>query len=153
MTQFQSYLEQPDNRVMVQEDLGDLPGLMSEVADLRGDVNHLLQWNSTIFVRVNWYCNKYKTFLIDLSRNYTTAFNTGYVRLRERGYDEWTAKRMTEAQTDLVELATRRDRMQALVNILQFLVEASRDRLPALQSISNNYRAEIREDRASSMTL
>lgn len=143
--QFQAYLSQPENAKIVQSDQSELASLMMEIGVVSGNPNVLLQHNTELTVRAGWFYHKYNGFFLDLSRDNTTHFNLIYTAKREHGWNEWDAKRAAESDKAYLDQARAVNRMQQLVGILKVLVDSCKDRLSALQQISNNYRAEIRE--------
>lgn len=143
--QFQGYLAQPANREIVKEDQAELASLMMEIGTVSGNVNVLLQHHAELTIRAGWFHTKYNTFLSELSRANTTHFNLTYTAKREHGWNEWDAKRFAETEKVYLEQSTQVGRMKQLVDILKVIYDVCKDRLAALQQISNNYRAEIRE--------
>ena len=150
VTQFKSFLSNPENaKLIAPEDFPELAGLVIEIAVLDGDVNRLLKYSAEVSVRMGWFFSKYEGILVHVSRDCTTHFNLMYSKDRERGYGEWDAKRRCESDGEYLKAVIHRDRLQVLVNILKMLVEVCRDRLQALQQIANNYRADIRDSKAT----
>lgn len=147
--QFQDYLSQPHYQEIVRDDQGDLVAIIVEVGTLQGDVNRLLQHHTELEIRAGWFHAKYAGFLAEISRDSTTNFNLIYTQRREKGYGEWDAKRMAETNSEYLKQLIHRDRLQVLVNLLKTLVDVCKGRLAALQQISNNFRAELREDKVT----
>lgn len=142
--QFSAFLSNAENTQLLLEDQSELANIFSMVANLDGDFNHHLKYHPQMLIYVSWYYNKYNGQLMDLSRKSTTQFNLVYVRKRENGYGEWDAKRQAETNSEWLDMVYTQDRLQKLVNILKSLVDACKERLPVLQQLSNNYRAEVR---------
>jgi len=145
--QLNAFVADPQNLVLI-DDQPELASIVSDAGTISGDVNHLLQMNTQLLIRAGWYLTKYQGYLATVSRECTTSFNTVYNHQRDRGYGEWDAKRRAEQDPTFLQYSERRDRLGLLVNILKVLVDACNQRLPALQQISNNYRAELRGDKS-----
>jgi hypothetical protein len=149
VNQFQAYLADPANACIVKDDQQELGQIFVLVSDIEGDFNYHLKYHPQLLIFVTWYYNKYNGMLAEVSRNSTTHINLLYAQKRENGYGEWDAKRQTETDRVWLEMIRHQDRLQRVVNILKSLVDACKERLPVLQSLSNNYRAELREDKST----
>jgi hypothetical protein len=145
--QFQSFVV--SSPTVSDEDKYQLVSLLQHTCILVGDINQHLQDHSALLACVSWYYHKYNNLLISKENELNGSYGKIYSRYRERGYDEWTAKRMTDSSEEILELVSVKDRDKNLVGILSSLVDVVKQRFTALQQLSNNYRAELKDDKAN----
>jgi len=148
INQFQAFLADRENAEIIKGDQEELGKILILVADLDGDFNYHLKYQTQLRVFTEWYHSKYSSMLSEVSRKSTTHLNVLYAMKRERGYGEWDAKRMVETDKDWLEMIHHQGRLERVVSILKSLVDVCKDRLVVLQAISNNYRAEVRGDQS-----
>ena len=148
INEFQGYLADPENACLVVGDEKNLGEIFSLVADLEGDFNYHLKYHPQTVIFCSWYFNKYLNQLTEITRQASTCYNLLFTAKRSNGYGEWDAKRMAETDKSWLELVRKQDRMQRLVNILKSLVDACKDRRPVLEQLSNNYRAELKDEQS-----
>ena len=144
--QFHAFLATSENHEIIKDDQKELGQTLELVADLEGDFNYHLKYQPQLLIFTSWFYNKYNGILSEVTRNCTAHYNLRFTELRSNGYSEWDAKRRTETEKEWLQQVRHQDKLQQLVNILKSICEACKERRSILESIANNYRAEVRGD-------
>lgn len=118
--------------------------LIRELTSVSGPVNTLLTEFPELYTQVCWLAHKYNVRLTETLRAQTKAYNTKYVSLRERGYNEWTAKSMAEMDPEFLKMQSARDALDSVAGFFQKLVDVCNARKSVLEHLSNNLRVDLK---------
>lgn len=145
--QFQAFLN--GYSFLLPEDRQDILIILRGAATVTGDINTLLGEFPALLASASWFHHKYNVKQQELARVASRSYGEKYVSLRERGFQEWTAKSMAETDSTVVRAQDAVDQVSAVVGYLDSLVKVVRARLTVLEHISHNQRAEVKADRVS----
>lgn len=127
-----------------EQDKQEVLQLIREISSVSGPVNTLLSEFPELLVQISWIAHKYNVRLIEASRAQSKAYNAKYVSLRERGYNEWTAKSMAEMDPEVLKMQIARDALDSVASFFSRLVDACNARKSILEQMSNNLRVDLK---------
>lgn len=126
------------------QDKQEVLHLIREIASVSGPVNTLLSEFPELLTQITWIAHKYNVRLLDASRAQSKAYNAKYINLRERGYNEWTAKSMAEMDPEFLKMQSARDTLDSVASFFSRLVDICNARKSILEQLSNNLRVDLK---------
>lgn len=109
-----------------------------------GDVTALMKNHARLMTQLSWLNTKYVAIAGTYTRHARHLYNVAYLRCREKGWDEWTAKSKAEEDPDYVPYLVTRDKAKEFSSYLEYALRIGEQRLRSLENASHNMRFDGR---------